>query len=142
MEDKGCILPSSQSICRIVTQGVWDTVLKEKTKIPMTELDIQDGFVHLSTIEQVLETANRYFTVEQNPKILVLKEKNLQDALKWEVVPHRNHQVFPHLYRQLQFEDVLGVWDVRYQSQFQNCFVLDTYRKIIESSSKVVKSTK
>ena len=53
------------------------------------------------------KTLNRYFIREQN-KILVLKEEQLQDALRWEVVPHRDNQMFPHLYRQLQFEDILG----------------------------------
>ena len=133
-------LPSSKSICRIVTQEIWENLQREKANIPLNRLDIQDGFVHLSTIEQVLETANRYFRREQNPKVLVLKEANLQDTLKWEMVPYRDNQMFPHLYRQLHFEDVLGVWNIRYHPQ--KYFVLDVYRKLVESCEKVEKSNK
>ena len=68
---------------------------------------------------------------------MVLKEKQLQDALRWGVVPHRDNQMFPHLYRQLQFEDILGVWDVQYQPQKR--FILASYRKIEDSFGKVEK---
>ena len=133
-------IPSPKCICRIVTKETWEMVQRERKNIPLNTLDIQDGFVHLSIIEQVLETLNRYFTREQKPKILVLKEEQLQDALRWEVVPHRDNQMFPHLYRQLQFEDILGVWDVQYQPQKR--FILASYRKIEDSFGKVEKLNK
>ena len=130
--------PSQKSICRILTFDVWNEVIEEQESIPLGDLDRKDGFVHLSTIEQVLETLNRYFSVEQKPLIIVLDEDRIREFLKWEIVPQRNHDSFPHLYRQLHFDDIRGVWRI----DFQKGFVLGAYTKIEECFGKVEKSKK
>ena len=91
-----------------------------------SEVDVSDGFIHLSNVDQVLETLNCYFREEQKPLILILNESHLEDTLKWEIVPTRNNQSFPHLYRLLYYDEIDGVLEVRYEDEFY----LGEYRKI------------
>ena len=131
-------IPSKNSICRITTADIWNQLIKNRENIPLNNLDKRDGFVHLSTVEQVLETLNRYFVVEQKPLILILDRERLQEKLRWEIVPHRDHKSFPHLYRQLCFDDIKGIWNV----EFHEKFTLKQYIKIEEYVEKVEKSEK
>ena len=131
-------IPPKNSICRITTVDIWNRLIKDRENIPLNNLDKRDGFVHLSTVEQVLETLNRYFVVEQKPLILILDRERLQKKLRWEIVPHRDHKSFPHLYRQLCFDDIKGIWSV----EFQEKFTLKQYIKIEEYVEKVEKSEK
>jgi uncharacterized protein (DUF952 family) len=68
-------------------------------------VDLADGYVHLSTAEQVEETAARHFAGEEGLMLLRLDKTRLDPSLKWE--PSRGGQLFPHLYRPLAIEDVL-----------------------------------
>ena len=131
-------IPSMSSICRIITVDIWDQVRTEQENIPLNDLDKKDGFVHLSTVDQVLETLSRYFVVEQKPLILILDRERLEKKLRWEIVPHRDHKSFPHLYRKIHFDDIKGIWRV----DFQETFCLGQYRKIEECLEKVEKRKK
>ncbi|MEM6942462.1 MAG: DUF952 domain-containing protein [Pseudomonadota bacterium] len=72
--------------------------------------DAADGFVHLSTAEQVPGTAAKHFA-GRGPLVLVaLDADRLGEALKWE--PSRGGALFPHLYRGIEASDVL--WQVAY----------------------------
>ena len=130
--------PTSNSICRIITADLWTQVIEEREWVPLNELDKKDGFVHLSTVDQVLETLNRYFVVDSNPLILILDRDRLERKLRWEVVPHRDHKSFPHLYRQIHFDDITGIWMVDVQETFR----LGQYIKIEECLEKVEKRRK
>ena len=68
-------------------------------------VDLADGFIHLSTEEQVEETAARHFAGEAGLWLLRLDRTRLDPQLKWE--PSRGGQLFPHLYRALGIEDVI-----------------------------------
>lgn len=70
-------------------------------------VDLADGYIHLSTAEQVTETAARHFDGESDLVLVALRAEGLGDALKWE--PSRGGALFPHLYRPLRAADV--VWD-------------------------------
>ncbi|MDW4498705.1 DUF952 domain-containing protein [Sulfitobacter sp. D35] len=69
-------------------------------------IDIQDGYVHMSTAEQAPETAAKHFAGEDGLMLLAIETERLDDALRWEV--SRGGQKFPHLYRELRLDDV--VW--------------------------------
>ncbi|MEO0914005.1 MAG: DUF952 domain-containing protein [Pseudomonadota bacterium] len=66
-------------------------------------IDLADGYIHLSTAEQVEETAAKHFTGEDGLMLLALESEAL-DPLKWE--PSRGGALFPHLYRVLLKADV------------------------------------
>lgn len=68
----------------------------------------QEGFVHLSTAEQVLGTANRWFASEKSLKLAVLQGSRLEELLKWEDLYHHG-QEFPHYYGPLPEDSVVGM---------------------------------
>ena len=82
---------------RILGLDDWNRTLEDGTA-PRCGADERDGFVHLSTAETYLETANLYFEASEEPVVLEINPALLGDALKWETVASRNHQEFPHLY--------------------------------------------
>ena len=77
---------------------------------PGAPVDIADGYVHMSTRDQVVETAAKHFSGEAGLKILGIETDGLGDALRWE--PSRGGALFPHLYRELRLEDVLWTRDL------------------------------
>jgi len=68
-------------------------------------IDIEDGYVHFSTKDQVRETAAKHFQGEDGLILLALETEALEPELKWE--PSRGGALFPHLYRALTTQDVL-----------------------------------
>ena len=73
-------------------------------------IDVQDGYIHNSTAEQVAETAAKHFSGEDGLKLLALDPDSLSADLKWE--PSRGGALFPHLYRPLRVEDILWTRDL------------------------------
>ncbi len=67
-------------------------------------IDLADGYIHLSTAEQVEETAAKHFSEETGLMLLGIDADSLGEELKWE--PSRGGALFPHLYRELRTEDV------------------------------------
>ena len=68
-------------------------------------IDLADGYVHMSTAEQLEGTLSKHFAGETDLSLLAIEADNLGEALKWEV--SRGDALFPHLYRDLLAEDVL-----------------------------------
>ncbi len=73
-------------------------------------IDVQDGYIHFSTAEQVEETVAKHFAGEDGLKLLGLEADTLTEDLKWEV--SRGGALFPHLYRALRSDDILFVRDL------------------------------
>ena len=71
---------------------------------------LTDGYIHLSTGEQVEETAAKHFANVDGLKLLGVNSEALANDLKWEV--SRGAALFPHLYRELRDKDVLFVRDI------------------------------
>ncbi|WP_171231985.1 DUF952 domain-containing protein [Ruegeria sp. HKCCA4812] len=69
-------------------------------------IDVADGFVHFSTVEQAAETAAKHFAGVDGLVLLACDADAMGDDLKWEV--SRGGALFPHLYRQIRMSDV--VW--------------------------------
>ncbi|MDR0808310.1 MAG: DUF952 domain-containing protein [Gemmobacter sp.] len=70
-------------------------------------VDLTDGYIHLSTAQQVAETATKWFAAESDLVLVAVRAEALEADLKWE--PARSGALFPHLYRPLRLADV--VWD-------------------------------
>ncbi|MDX8351161.1 DUF952 domain-containing protein [Cognatiyoonia sp. IB215182] len=70
-------------------------------------IDVTDGYIHFSTAETVAETAAKYFAGVDGLMLLAVEADGLE-PLKWE--PARAGVLFPHLYRNLQMDDV--VWSM------------------------------
>ena len=69
-------------------------------------IDLQDGFIHLSTASQAGETARLHFAGREGLVLLKLAAADLGEALRWE--PSRGGQLFPHLYGPLDPARVLA----------------------------------
>ncbi|MFI0396278.1 DUF952 domain-containing protein [Paracoccus jiaweipingae] len=67
-------------------------------------VDLADGFIHLSTADQLATTAAKHFAGETGLILAAVQAEPLGDALKWEV--SRGGALFPHLYRPLQLADI------------------------------------
>lgn len=70
-------------------------------------VDLADKFIHFSTASQVVETAAKHFADESDLVLVAFDPDKLGRHLKWE--PSRGGALFPHLYRELELDDV--VWD-------------------------------
>lgn len=70
-------------------------------------VDLADGYIHISTAEQVRETAAKHFAAEDGLVLAALNADDLGPDLRWE--PSRGGALFPHLYRTLKRDDVLWV---------------------------------
>ena len=69
-------------------------------------IDVQDGYIHFSTADQVVETAAKHFAGADGLVLAACEADTLGEDLKWEV--SRGGALFPHLYRQLRLGDF--VW--------------------------------
>ena len=87
----------SSFIYRVVSREDWEHA-QALGQVPRCGADERDGFVHLSTLETVLQTANLYFDVSEEPLVLKIDAALLGSALKWEAVASRGGALFPHLY--------------------------------------------
>lgn len=87
----------TQTLYRVLSRADWQQTLTAGS-VPRSAPDERDGFVHLSTSDTVLGTANLYFDVAAQPVVLEICSASLGGALRWEPVAHREHQLFPHLY--------------------------------------------
>ena len=81
----------------------WDE-FKKKKKFFGNKLDIQSGFIHLSTKSQIKNTIEKYYKNEDSIIIFKINIKDIAKNLKWEI--SRNNQLFPHLYGFINFIDV------------------------------------
>jgi uncharacterized protein (DUF952 family) len=68
-------------------------------------IDARDGYIHLSTAEQVADTAARHFAGIDGLVLVAVDTDALGPALKWE--PSRGGALFPHLYGPLPLGAVL-----------------------------------
>ncbi len=72
-----------------------------------SEDDRRDGFVHLSTRDQLDGTVAKHFAGERDLFILECRIRSDDVALRWET--SRGGRRFPHLHRPLEASDVLAV---------------------------------
>jgi uncharacterized protein (DUF952 family)/purine-nucleoside phosphorylase len=67
-----------------------------------------EGFVHLSSDQQLLRTAQRWFGDRTEVGVLVLDKEALGEALRWEDL-YDHGEAFPHLYSELPEAAVAAV---------------------------------
>jgi uncharacterized protein (DUF952 family) len=70
-------------------------------------VDLEDGFIHFSTADQVAETAARHFSGAADLLLVAVEAGSLGPALRYE--PSRGGALFPHLYGQLDLAAVLWI---------------------------------
>ncbi len=93
-------------IFKIFRRPEWDD-FRAAGETAGAPVDLADGFIHLSTSEQVAETAAKHFATESDLVLVAVEAGRLGADLRWEA--SRGGALFPHLYRPLRSADV--VWD-------------------------------
>ncbi len=68
--------------------------------------DLRDGFIHLSTADQLGETLDKHYAGRTDVVIAAIALTQLGDALRWE--SSRGGQLFPHLYGVLMLTSVIA----------------------------------
>jgi len=70
-------------------------------------VDIEDGYIHLSTAAQLEGTIARYFAGQSGLMIAEVDLAQLGDSVRWE--PARGGDLFPHIYAELPIEAVVSL---------------------------------
>jgi uncharacterized protein (DUF952 family) len=86
------------TIYKICEQAAWRAAAADGN-YRGSAVDTRDGFIHLSTAEQVAETAAKHFARQTDLVLIAVDPDLLGAALKWE--PSRGGALFPHLYAAL-----------------------------------------
>lgn len=69
-------------------------------------VDLADGFIHLSTADQLKGTLDKHFAGQLELAIIEVNLSMLADSIKWEV--SRGGALFPHVYGPLTITAVVG----------------------------------
>ena len=91
-------------IYRLATKAEW-LATEESGVAPTRDIDRLDGYMHLSTRAQLIETANLHFAGVEDLLALEIPLAPIADHVKFELAPKRGEE-FPHLYADLLREHV------------------------------------
>lgn len=105
-QPRGKVHDSPMLIFKIFRRPEWDAFHAAGVTVG-APIDLADGFIHFSTAAQLAETAAKHFASESDLVLLAFDADRLWPDLKWET--SRGGQLFPHLYRPLQLNEML--WD-------------------------------
>lgn len=87
-------------VYRLATGDEWRAA-RETGRVPKRDIDARDGYFHLSTREQALETANLHFRDADDLLALEIPLAPIAAHVKFELAPKRA-EAFPHLYADLK----------------------------------------
>jgi uncharacterized protein (DUF952 family)/protein associated with RNAse G/E len=97
-------------ICHLTSKDAWvDAVWKRDYRDPSLE---KEGFIHTSTPEQVVATANRYYAGRDDLVLLSIDSERLSSELRWEMAASVG-QEFPHIYGPLNLDAVTQALELR-----------------------------
>lgn len=95
-------------IYKICEQTQWETAIQAGV-FKGAAVDLQDGYIHFSTADQVEQTAALHFAGQTGLMLVAIDPGQLGDALKFE--PSRGGDLFPHLYDVLPTSAV--IWSAK-----------------------------
>ena len=80
---------------KVLTAEQMATLLAEAS-FAGAPVDLADGYIHLSTAQQLAGTLDKHFAGQVGLHIAAVDLTLLGDAVRWE--PSRGGQLFPHVY--------------------------------------------
>jgi len=93
-----------QLVYRLATLEEWSSA-RETGVVPLRDIDEHDGYVHLSTRDQALETARLHFSDAHAILALEIPLSAIADDVKFELAAKRG-EWFAHLYGRLRADRV------------------------------------
>lgn len=97
---------TTQTAYKIFTSEQW-TQFEADGVFTGAPVDIADGYIHLSTADQLEETLAKHFAGQAGLVIAEVDLGILGDTVKWEI--SRGGALFPHIYGVLGMDAVSGV---------------------------------
>ena len=91
---------------KVLTAQQWADFERERV-FRGAPVDISDGYIHLSTAEQLDATIAKYFAGQTSLMIAEVDLLLLGDAVRWE--PARGGELFPHIYAELPIHAVVSL---------------------------------
>ena len=91
---------------KILAADEWRAALAEG-RYEGSAVDLADGYIHMSTGEQLVETARRHYAGRDDLMLLTVDLARFGADLVWE--PSRGGDLFPHLYAPLPVAAVTAV---------------------------------
>ena len=91
-------------IYKIIDADLWQTA-QSQNDFKGAGIDLKDGYIHLSTADQVQQTARLHFAGQENLMIFALDSETTAHKLKWEA--SRGGQLFPHIYGVIEIGEVI-----------------------------------
>ena len=76
----------------------------------------EEGFIHLSTEQQLLDTANRHFRQERSLRVLEVNPKGLEKNLVFEQIGEAI-EAYPHLYQSLPQKNIVQCFELENRTQ-------------------------
>ena len=96
-------------IYKIIDKNEWQKV-RETGPYLGSKKDIEDGYIHFSSEEQVKGTLNKYYSNQSN--LILLKVDTIKlDNLIWEQASDGN--MFPHLYSTLDLSNIVDEFEIK-----------------------------
>jgi len=91
-------------IYKIVDASLWAQAQKADSVPPMA-VDEADGFIHFSTLTQLVGTLRLHFAGRSDIMLLAVRAEDIAAELRWE--PSRGGDLFPHLYGTLPMSAII-----------------------------------
>ena len=96
-----------KKVYKVLTIKEWEEA-SEMGQI-VTELDQQDGFVHLSSAIQINMTLSLYFSDEEKVVLVEINESDIAEGLSYERAEKRGAD-FAHYYGELSTDKISQSW--------------------------------
>jgi uncharacterized protein (DUF952 family) len=96
-------------IYKILLPAEWDA-FEAAGHFDGSPADRESGFIHLSSRDQVAETARRVFADESALVVVAIDDTALAETLRWEATS--SHGRFPHVYGALPRAAVIATYTV------------------------------
>jgi uncharacterized protein (DUF952 family) len=98
-------MPHPDTAFKILTAAQW-AQFEADGVFHGAPVDLADGYIHLSTQDQVQGTLDKHFAGQENLVIAEVDLTLLKDVIKWE--PSRGGALFPHIYGDLPMHAIMG----------------------------------
>lgn len=91
---------------KVLTTAQW-TAFEAEGRFAGAPVDLDDGYIHLSTLDQLEGTLAKHFAGQCGLVIVEIDLALLGDAVRWE--RSRGGMLFPHVYAALPLASVVSV---------------------------------
>ena len=94
----------AETAFKVLTAGQW-SAFEQGGVFAGAPIDLTDGYIHLSTADQLDETLAKHFGGQTGLVVAEIDLTMLGDAVRWE--PSRGGALFPHVYAPLPMVAVI-----------------------------------